>query len=283
MKKTIVLLSAVLLFSAVATAATTSPEGFEGYALTTDFTYATFAGEGWNNFNTEGNPNYPGPNGETVQIVNGSAGNATQVLQVDSPVGLNLHVDYNGLNIPDSAGPLTKTSVDFNGQFLFGSEFRIYMARNTDAAQAVWGGNRTWGIVIGYGNWWGGGAGIPKASLSVLESSNPEDPYDAVLGGGEFDSTGFEPGTGWWTLEVEEDNILSKTRARIGPTGGTMNPWSAWYDHAPSVFGLDYATEGYLRTFTNTICEYDNITHTPEPATMLLLGAGSLLLIRRKR
>ncbi len=83
----------------------------------------------------------------------------------------------------------------------------------------------------------------------------------------------------WYTVEMHTDKIANKVKARFGPTGGAMNDWTAWLDYDP-------AYENYHSTGFTTTGEvrFDNISiDVPEPATLAMLGAGSLLLIRRKK
>ncbi|HDY64993.1 MAG TPA: PEP-CTERM sorting domain-containing protein, partial [Phycisphaerae bacterium] len=73
----------------------------------------------------------------------------------------------------------------------------------------------------------------------------------------------------WFTVEVEEDNVLSKTRARIyekGTSPGDEEGWTSWLDHHPSIHGLDYSTGGKVVVRSQGWMEYDNFSMTQESA-----------------
>ena len=276
MKRTIVLLSAVLLVSAVATAGLTNPDGFEGYALTTQWA-PTQVGEGWT-VNEEGGPIDPGHH---VAIIDGTlAANTTQVMEINSSVDGGNVTGFWYASIPDAATPVTSYGADHAPtQFLFGSEYRSAIARRSLAGETLTL------IEIGYGNWWGGGAGLPSVTLLAADYDDEGArtwATEAVPG-----IDGFEPGNGvWWRIELQDDNVASKTRARMydaSTSPGAEDGWTSWLTHDPDYNGLDFAGGGQVMVFTNGVGEWDNLNMTPEPATMLLLGAGSLMLIRRKR
>lgn len=84
----------------------------------------------------------------------------------------------------------------------------------------------------------------------------------------------------WYTVEAEYDMVAKKTRARLGPAGGAMGAWSTYHDW--SALGVAKPTYVYFNRHIGGV-EYDNVSLTPEPTTVVLLSAGSLLLIRRKR
>ncbi len=361
MRKVLVSLMVLSFLPALATAAVTNPDDFEGYALTTDW-IPTVIGEGWLRYGELGDPQ----TGSSVGIITGTlAGNTTQVLELNTNNGYeepgsgeNLTGEWN-MSVPDSAVPVTQYSMEFAATgFLFGSEYRNLIARKSLAGET--------GVLIeiGYGNWWGGGMGIPEANLLAADydaEGNRTWDIEAILGvNGEFDpDTGtFVPGNEvWYVVEFEDDNVLSKTRARIydkTTTPGAEDGWTSWLTHDPDYNGLDYADGGVIVAITNGIGEWDNFSMTeapvvahlegdanndglvsaddyasvqghfgetgangidgdanndglvsaddyasvqghfgdtagvggvsvPEPATMLLLAAGSLLLVKRKR
>jgi hypothetical protein len=82
----------------------------------------------------------------------------------------------------------------------------------------------------------------------------------------------LSPGPGynwmrWWTCEVEEDNVLSKTRARIyekGTSPGDEEGWTSWLDHHSSIHGLDYSTGGKVVVRSQGEMEYGNFSMTQE-------------------
>ena len=286
MKMEIVLLSAVLLMSAVATAGVTNPDGFEDYALTTAWD-PTEAVEGW----TVSVANAA----NSVSIIAGSLpGNTTQVMQIDSMVDAGNVTGNWYASIPDAAGPVTRYSMEVAATSLWNGQHRLSVARKSSA------GSVSSLIEVGYGVWWGGGAGLPAATFLAAD-------YDD--GGARTWHTeaipglaGFEPGvSGWYVIEFEDDNGAydydawvadpvnnhgSSTRVRMydkSTSPGAEDGWTGWQLHDPSYNGLDYADGGVISLFTNGLGEWDNFSITPEPATMLVLGAGSLLLLKRKR
>ncbi len=98
------------------------------------------------------------------------------------------------------------------------------------------------------------------------------------VGTGEFDT--------WYTVQMElthdpghANGNGGTVRARIGIAGDAFGAWTT-----PAAFFSYYG--GYYERImisTTTAADIDNISLTPEPATLALLGAGSLLLIRRKK
>ncbi len=285
MKRTIVLLSAVLLMSAVATA-TTNPDGFEGYALTTDWGTGT---NGW----TIGKM-YGVEDNQVARILD-DGGN--QILDLHLPGNFYGMVSTWDGNVPDNAAYVTKSGFDIKPiSGSAGSEFHARLTR-ADATVEVY--QATWEVGIRVSKWG--------------DFSTPYSPY---MDGASWDSTGTYvylrtwtdagtyteteiPGFGlgsflvpgiplappettseWYTVEIEEDNVTSQTRARMSLRGGAPNAWTAWVEHNSSV---DYSTGGQVTGWHGGSMQFDNVYITPEPATMVLLGAGSLLLIRRRR
>lgn len=249
----------VLGYGSIVQAGVTNPEGFETYAVTTNW-IPTQAGEGWTLWGT---PQYLG---DGIQIQPGQSGNSTQVLQaINMKDGNNLGADWY-MSIPDADAPLTTTTFDFHlidfnelpnyGRFIF--------SRLPDK-NASW--NYSWALMVK--NLYG----TRSIELAVPNASGVYN--KELLDGGDA----WEKGT-WYSMEVEEDNVNQKSRARFGPTGGTIGAWTPWLDQNPA---FNYAVAGVVRSQVNGVGEFDNYYMTPEPATMVLLGAGSLVLIRRKR
>ena len=157
MRKLLVSLIVLSLVPALVGAAVTNPDGFEGYALTTDW-IPTEAGEGWLRFGELGDPQ----TGSSIQIIDGTlAGNTTQVIEINTNngygepgTGENLTAEWQA-SVPDSAVPLTKYGMEFSATgILFGSEYRNLIVRRSLAGET---GSL---IIVGYGSWWGGGPGV---------------------------------------------------------------------------------------------------------------------------
>ena len=279
MKRTIVLLSAVLLVSTLATAGVTNPEPFN-YALT-DAWAPSAAGEGWT-------LDAAAP-GNHHDITTGTNGNATTVYQQDSSnrdgvtvppghVGQNI-VAHWFANIPDADVPVTKTYMEVNYEAnYYGDQWRAMLSRTAGVSWAY-----SWFIELN------DHSDVNTAQLRAFDYVGGSIYYDTAitLPGGVL-----EKGN-WYVVEVEEDNGTygvgngQKSRARISLKGGATGPWSDWIQHdAGDNYGLDYSNTsriGEIRVVTNGVGQYDNFSITPEPATMLLLGAGSLMLLKYKR
>ena len=271
MRKVLVSLMLLSLVPALAGAAVTNPEGFEGYALTTSWN-PTVAGEGWEVYGETGPP----AEGNSVHIATGSlAGNTTQVLKVDSSAnGENLSAVWHA-SVADAAVPITRTSFEMSPtEILFGSEYRFGAMRlGTDA---TWNGYYTWALFVGYGSWWGDGPGLPAGTFRTYVSGNEgENPVFNVV---DFTPSieAFEPGNGmWWAIEVEEDNGPSgvgngqSSRVRMydkSTSPGAEDGWTAWTPHnANGENGTDFANGGKVLTFTNGVGEWDNFSMTEEP------------------
>ena len=270
MKSTIILLSAMLLVSGLAAAGVTNPDGFEGYELT-DAWNPTVGGEGWIRYGEHGNP----AAGNSVEIVAGSLpANTTQVLKVDSGAnGENLTTQWYA-NIPDADLPITRTTIDFSATApLFESEYRVMIVRRATYYWAY-----TWGITIGWGNWWGGGEGVPTAEFSTWEyNENPEQSLGPVFNREPMlGMEAFEPADGvWYVVEVEEDNGPAgvgngqKSRARIydkSTSPGLEDGWTSWLQHNPDGGeGTDYANGGNVYQYTNGVSEFDNWSMAAAP------------------
>ena len=267
MRKVLFSLMVLSLVPALAGAAISNPDGFEGYALTTDW-IPTVIGEGWIRYGETGDP----AEGNSVEIADGSlAGNTTQVLKMDSGTnGENLAYEWYA-NVADADVPLTKTSFDFAAtEILFGSEYRLNVAR---VGIGTWPGYASWSIMVAYGSWWGGGPGIPYAKLQTWDHNEPGDiavfNNEDILGAFDEITGDFEPGNEvWYAVEVEEDNVLSKTRVRIydkSTSPGAEEGWTSWLAHNSSEQGLDFATGGKVWSYTNGVAEWDNFSMTEEP------------------
>ena len=269
MRKVLVSLMVLSLASALATAATTNPEGFEGYALTDDW-IPTQAGEGWQFIQIHDVP------GAVAQIVDDGAGG--QVLETDNGAWLGLA----GYPMWDADGPadadfaVTKTSFDIKPiAGTLGSEFHAKFTRYPDTVETYWQG--TWEVGIRVGHYGEAGQPIGPVEEGTWNSLGTNVYLHTHQGSDQFIKTpipGFGEGvwivpnvTGtpggitseWWTMEVEEDNTTQETRARMylrSTTPGDEDGWTAWQAHNPAI---EYTgTEGQISGSMAGIVQMDN-------------------------
>ena len=123
MRKVLVSLMVLSLLPALAAAAVTNPEGFEGYATTTDWA-PTLEVEGW-----DINLMYGVPGGQLASIVADGGG---QILDINSQGGYGME----GLPMWDADGPadsaaaVTKSGFDIRPiSYSMGSQFVAKFAR----------------------------------------------------------------------------------------------------------------------------------------------------------
>ncbi|HDY65008.1 MAG TPA: PEP-CTERM sorting domain-containing protein [Phycisphaerae bacterium] len=282
MRKILVSLMVLSLLPALATAVVTQPEGFEGYALTTDWT-PTQAVDGWEtDFLWRGEFDMPWWAEIKVSEV------APNTSQVQSVIPRTTWPEYGEgalvstwyQSFPDSGGPITKTSWDIAPvDNVLGDQFLMHVSRLNDdslpppsrsiISQA---GNQSWqvGIVSMWMTPDFQGADKLHANMAYLQTLTAEGTWvEEEIPGidmDEFEWVGIGDYWGkWFTVEVEEDNVLSKTRARIYEKGTTPSAWTSWLDHEPTLYGLDYETGGKIVVRSQGYMEYDNFSMTQEP------------------
>ena len=124
MKRTIVLLSAVLLVSTMVTAGVSNPDDFESYALT-DAWSPTAIGEGWTvDAAAPGNHHdiRTGTNGNATTVYSQDSTNRDGVTTPPAHIGQNLTAHWMG-NIADADVPVTKTHLEFQiAGYYFGDQ-----------------------------------------------------------------------------------------------------------------------------------------------------------------
>ena len=258
----------------------TRNDTFESYSTTTTWN-PSFESEGWE-------VSTP-PSGTSHQIATGSNGNNTHVYKaVSTGTTVQNLLAYWDKTIPDADADVTTTSIEWQmiaGYGTSGDQYRIEISRQEDADY-----NYAWNCE--FSNNFEGDNTIAGTMFVTVDGDAHT--YDSVaIPGGSSWSDNV-----WYILEVEEDNENQRSRARLGLVGGAMGDWSSWLSHWA---GLDM-DEGQIRLMTNGACEYDNLymvssnnapagsmammpmasdIQVPEPVTMVILGVGSLLLIRR--
>ena len=279
MRKVLVSLMLLSLVPALAGAAVTNPEGFEGYALTTSWGPWDETGpqpDGWARWGElgDGDPT-PAEDNAMGIAVSSVLPNTTQVLKVDSSGnGENLTAEW-WQSTPDAAVSVTITSFEMSPVDVWSNQHRIGAMRI--GADADWNGYYTWALFVGYGVWWGGGPGTPSATFRTWVSGNQgESPVFNILNLPFSSYATYEPGADqWWVIEVEEDNDPSgvgngqSTRIRMydkSTTPSAEDHWTDWTPHnATGEWGTDFANGGKVLTFTNGVVEWDNFSMTEDP------------------
>ncbi len=250
LRKMIVSLMVLSLLPALATAGLTNPEGFEGYADTTSWA-PTEAGEGW-----------------TVQTGPAQLGAAYSGYgQAGKGMGLPATGLAHWFATLDTATNLSQTfTVDF---------------QNIDATS----GHRRLLIDRGW-HYGGASAGVFHFGVYNAQGGTAFEHYATATSS--YVKTFFPNGdVGWdgqWHTATVEMNFSNHTvRGKLDSYAFT--PWVPMPDntsiHLPDG-GMYVARE--IRTVSSSgAWNTDNYNLTPEPATLMLLGAGSLLLLKRKR
>ena len=318
MRQVLIALMVLSLVPALAGAGVTNPDGFEGYALT-DAWKPFIGADGWWCY---GETSQQGTAGHSFEIVAGSLpANTSQVVKVDSSLNAAENMSLTWYeNISDvDGGAVTKTSFEFtaiapwNGETIQGGnidglpDYRLSTSRHAGVYWAY-----SWNIVVGWGDWWGGGEGVPSATFNTYDFNDvayagdvpPQKIWTETIPGMEA----FEPGNGvWYVVEVEEDNGAydydawvadpvnnhgSSSRVRIydkSTSPGPEDGWTSWLIHdAGDNYDLDYVSPGSygadrVSGFTDGVSEYDNFSMVPEPATLMLLALGGIALLMRRK
>ena len=263
MRKVMVLLMVLSLVPALATAGVTNPEGFEGYADTTDW-IPTKAGDGWTiDEYTAAGFQTPAPGVAEIGSAYSGYGAAGKGLQLS---WIRTSVNAHWYETLDTATTPSQTlTVDF---------------QNTAAEPDT--GRRRMMIDLGslYGGAYQGAAHLEfNGAVGFLEHYNTATSSYVLTylpNGGEF-------GNGLWhTATVEMDFATHTVRGKLDNYAFTN--WIAMpnADH-PGIPGPAFSYDRIKLVAAAGIFNFDNVNLTPEPATMLLLGVGSLLLIRRKK
>jgi hypothetical protein len=289
MRKVIVLLSAVLLISVVATAATTNPEGFEGYALTNDW-QPTLAVEGWHL------EQMYGVDGGVASLVDDGGDQVLDIVSAAAPgggamYGMVGHPGWDADGPADADVAVTKSGFDFKP--IGGANGSEFHAKLTRADAAVEWYQATWEVGVRV-SLWGDfstpyspytlqpefGCWVSTGTYVYLRTWTDSGAYTeteipgfgegvhivpGILAGTEC-GNGANPGIDpeWYTMEIEEDNATQETRARMylrGSSPGAEDGWTAWVEHNAAA---DYSTGGQVSAFLGGQMQFDNFYITGE-------------------
>jgi hypothetical protein len=206
------------------------------------------AGQGWRVSSENSAP------ANSHRIADGSNGNVTNVYTADSSSDGQNMLAYWDQAIPDASAVATKTTIDWQMTDGYayggGQSYRIGMSRVSDVADYFY----TWDAVFQNNH---EGTGDISGTLAVYGGGDEWNFID-IPGG---DSWEIDQ---WYTLEVEEDNAAAgqgngqMSRVRFGELDGQMGDWTQWVNHWADM--NTYASS--IRTLTNGISEFDNITMT---------------------
>ena len=276
MRKVIVLLMVLSLLPALAGAAVANPEGFEGYALTTDW------GTGENGWNLQ--KMWEVDNNQLASIVDDGG---DQILDLYSgQYGFEGHPMWDADGPADADFAVTKSGFDFKPlSGSFGSEFVAKFARYSDADSSNYGSypnpayHSTWEVGIRVSRWldfqspfspymepepsW-----ISTGTYVYLRTwVGPDETYTETEIPGFGLGVWIVPGTvgappttsEWYTMEIEEDNVTQQTRARMhlrSSSPGDEEGWTTWQNHDGDI---TYAgTEGQVLGWMGGQMQMDN-------------------------
>ena len=109
--------------------------------------------------------------------------------------------------------------------------------------------------------------------------------YFPVIGGAEytlsFDYYGINNSVycGWYIFNADGDSVSGGG----ADFGWTSNAWDTYTFTRTLAADADHAYLGFFPTGPASSIIIDNVSYTPEPMTMSLLGIGGLALLRRRR
>jgi hypothetical protein len=130
--------------------------------------------------------------------------------------------------------PVTHCNCDLDGTILFDDNFKVLAYSFTDGTH-------------------------------TLNNQNSTSVFNLQVGGGTFNGGGtFTVPLGIWSIEVTGGDVLFHTDY-FGPTQGAVN--MNYVDVGNQLFGFGQANSGQNGSWTEVVS-------TPEPGSLLLLGAG---------
>ena len=251
------------LVPAIAMAVVTNPEGFETYADTTDW-IPTHAGDGWTiDEYTPGG--FQEPAAGVAEIGSaysgyGEAGKGLQLTYIRTAVNAHWYT-----TLDTATTPLQTLTVDFQNTASTTGIRRLLI----DVGN-LYGGANQGAVHLEFMNTMGGGF------FEHYDTATSSYVTTYLSNGGEF-SDGQ-----WHTATVEMDFATHTVRGKLDNYAFTN--WIAMpnADH-PAISGPAYSYDRVKLVAAAGIFNFDNVSLTPEPGTLALLGVGSLLLIRRKK
>ena len=280
MRILIISLSTVLMVSTLAMALS---DDFSSYAQS-DAWNPTEAVEGWTTMGEQNRPQGDQGDGTNPNGPNFFSITNDGVHRVNGRLSAENMESRWYANIPDADGDTVTTTIEWMPErVVFGSEHRQYFARS-DAH-----GRRSW-LLEAYGSaaWWpgpGGMFGVTDGNAAFNQQKNSGVPMEWMVanyrpGHTEDDDIGQNIASEWYVFQVEENHVANTARVRVGTkASGTF---TAWGDTLATDPAIDYSDGGFIVVGTNGLTQIDNLSMVPEPVTLLVLGAGSLLLVRRR-
>jgi len=154
----------------------------------------------------------------------------------------------------------------------------------------AWDGNSSGTVdLVSVSVWGGGGASPASVGLSVYgpyDSSPPALPLSGLLGSANNTVSGSTAGYKTWTftegaIELDVTKWYAYEMTFSGSDGlrTALNPWTG----QPNAYEGDGRTLAQEKTVWYDWMPNGSIVTTPEPATVAILGLGSLVLLRRRR
>lgn len=236
-----------LLLCSPALTAVVNPETFESYALTNNF--QDVADTGWT-FDTPPTT----PNNHRI-ILAGS-----QVYKMENYIGGSGVTSWWNYSVPAATMAQQLVKYDFNL-----SDTQVELGGTVNDSRALWQYGRSASNMAAH---------VDVRFLNGVSSRA----YLWTNNGPEQDLPGkanIVMDT-WYTVEVELDFDLNKSRARFGPRGGTPYGWTGWLPHRAET---SFVGEAAMLIASGGVM-WDNLhVVIPEPSTAMLAALGLIGLL----